>query len=208
MKRFSEYLKLLLKKYKVTKAQLARELNLKRQNYISNITSGIHTPTLSRVDQICSALRCTIEEKHRLIQLAINERTSEEIKKYNIFFLFEARNFYNLFNLTLIPIKKDSNKGFSQNTHLLDSVVFKINGDFLSPFIKKGQKIVLSFSSPIKKGDYIICSSTNKNKEPVCGLVEKVTTDSLKIKTIANQNEINIPIKDIDIKARVMGILF
>jgi transcriptional regulator with XRE-family HTH domain len=78
MKNFSSYLKFLLTKKKYTKARLARELDLKRQNYINNVIAGLHTPTLERVEQIAEILECTAEEKEQLIDLAISERRTKK----------------------------------------------------------------------------------------------------------------------------------
>lgn len=74
MEKFSEYLKLLLQRSGKTKAHLARALKLKRQNYIGNILSGLHTPTLLRVKQIAATLACANNEKEKLLYLASIER--------------------------------------------------------------------------------------------------------------------------------------
>lgn len=82
MEKFGKYLALLLKSKNVTKANLARKLKLKRQNYITNVVQGLHTPTLERVEQIINILNCTQEEKNKLITLAIQERQTKRNTQY------------------------------------------------------------------------------------------------------------------------------
>lgn len=72
--KFSVYLNLLLKKRKVTKAELARQLGLKRQNYIGNILKDMHVPTIQRVFQIAEILKCSLKEKNQLIHSAVIQR--------------------------------------------------------------------------------------------------------------------------------------
>ncbi|MFA6216391.1 MAG: hypothetical protein WDL87_01895 [Candidatus Omnitrophota bacterium] len=82
METFGKYLDILLKSKKITKATLARGLKLKRQNYITNVISGLHTPTLERVEQISKIINCNQQEKAKLINLDIEDRKKKNSKKY------------------------------------------------------------------------------------------------------------------------------
>ena len=73
MEKFGNYLSYLLEIKQVTKAELARKLDLKRQNYIGNVISGERTPTLKRVNQIANILKCPSKAKNHILKLAISE---------------------------------------------------------------------------------------------------------------------------------------
>jgi transcriptional regulator with XRE-family HTH domain len=79
MGKFGEYLGLLLKQKRFTKAELARRLKLKKQGYIGNVIAGIHTPTLERIYQIAKILECNEKEKRQLVNLAIDERHTKKL---------------------------------------------------------------------------------------------------------------------------------
>jgi transcriptional regulator with XRE-family HTH domain len=57
MGKFAKCLEGQLKEKNITKAELARRIGLKRQNYINNIVAGLHTPTIKRVEQISARLQ-------------------------------------------------------------------------------------------------------------------------------------------------------
>ncbi|PIQ86416.1 MAG: hypothetical protein COV74_04980 [Candidatus Omnitrophica bacterium CG11_big_fil_rev_8_21_14_0_20_45_26] len=151
MGKFAKYLEKRLEEKNVTKAELARKIGLKRQNYINNIVAGLHTPTIKRVEQIAKALDCNHLERLELIRLAAEERTPDELKKHSsvqrLRFCYQVSDVDQLSNLSALRESKFLNE------YLLDSYVFKIDTDFFAPLIKKGQRAIMSLQAPVEIGD-------------------------------------------------------
>lgn len=105
--KFTEYLKRLREEYGISKAELARKMNLSIQ-YIVEIESGrSKPPTLERCSQIAQALKLTEDQKNNLINLAVQERASDELKPY---ILKEPQKSYGLSSSKKGPAKKQAGK--------------------------------------------------------------------------------------------------
>jgi len=116
---------------------------------------------------------------------------------------------------------------------LLDSFVFKINSNFMKPVIEKGQRAIISYSAPINTGSYVIleiqCKEGNYTKklqtfkkgnnqwlgvsikdgiDSIFGRLLKKENNYWKIGgTVEKKSYITVNTKDIELKARIMGIL-
>jgi len=235
MENFSKYLLSLLEKYKKTRAELARDLGLKRQNYITNVLKGRHTPTVTRIKQIAKSLKCTPEEKVLLEKYALNEKNRSKTSFrnisysfHNISYSFQASKINDLVHPPLVtnPLPK--------NPHLLDSLVFKIQGDFLKGFAEDGQKIIISYSAPLKEGDHAIiefhCYEGNYTEkvtkfqkanglfqkitiqsglQPIPGIIDSINDKKIVLRGIKDKSsKLTILKKDITLKAKIMGVLF
>lgn len=230
MEKFSYYFKELLEKKSIKRASLARELGLKRANYISNVISGLHTPTLDRVEQIAKILKCNGAETSKLLMLAENDRAARKKKiSGNIGYVMGTASRVNDMLHPGFSIDIDKVKS---NKELLLSLVFKVHGKFLEPLVKNGQKIILSYNAILKIGDWALfeievgAGNYRKNiddfkkmndmpnyiKSSHDDIIGKLISRKNGILTIGGyKNEIstiNIAEKDVLMKARIMGILF
>lgn len=232
MSAFEKYFRQLLEKSELTKAELARNIGLKRQNYIGNILSGMHIPTLERIDQIAKALKCSEDEKNRLTKLAVEGRSPKDAKKYltNYSRYQPARRLEELF-FSQKPEGKETDSVYLNE--LLDSFLAEVNGNFLEPIAAKGQKIIYSnFNDPenifedYKKNDLLILgfrlneknlrsletypyekARISKTAYVIGALIQK-NSDSIKLQHPKNKKIISLRLEDVFIKSKIFGVLF
>ncbi|GEM_PF-4616074 len=166
---FGEYLNELLKRHRVTKSQLARTLKLKHQSYIGLIIRGGHTPTFLRLEQISRALNLTPDEKKRLFDLGIEDRTPPQLKKYQDLLLTGAPILGIITNpFDILALPKTSSSYSWHAIKLTECIIFVISGDFFSPLFKDHQQILtLEATDPheLRANDYLFiqfrCTKSN-----------------------------------------------
>jgi transcriptional regulator with XRE-family HTH domain len=103
------------------------------------------------------------------------------------------------------------------NKGLLEALVFKIKGDFLEPLVKDGQKLMLFYShnnDDFKSGDYAVISLNGKHEtiqmheNRLYKILHVSKNGDFHVQDIRGKSKTEFTAEEIDIKAKIIGILF
>lgn len=221
-KEIGKFIKQARKKRQLSQSQLNKLLGYAENSiFLSRIERGVASFPEKKIPQLAEALKIT-------------EQTLVKIFHPDMpgicYTLGEASSPVNLVS----PTRIKKNIDLAENKSILDAIVFLVKSDFLEPIAKKNQRVLVSYSSPINPGDYILLVVFPESAEKVIPFMKKIGKDSLisittqtgenhiigQLKSIT-KNEIVIqdiknpsailslnPGKDVNFTARIAGVLF
>jgi len=224
---FAKMLKQKRKDADLSYRKLAEHLGNITHKTLREYEQGLLYPSFKVLERICKFFKLNLTSIYMTIQ---NERAPATREKYfikpNIYFINPAKALSDLISpANLHP--------FRYNEYLIDSLVYQIEGNFMEPLTTNNQKIILSYSAPINLGDYLFCEinctkgnyavkvkafkkgtkqensiTVKSGPDHIWGKLIAVGNNQKTIENPTNNKRITVHQKDIDLEARIMGVLF
>lgn len=227
---FGKILKERMAEEKFTFRALARKLHI-TAGVIFRYEKGHSYPSPRILANLCEIFSWDFKEKFALIQAEKDPKSKSYFsQEHNADYFYEAKSLSAILELDGLFDRKKY-----PNINLLSSFVFKIRGDFLYPLVNNGQRAIISFCNKnelgkeLTVGEYFIgtvaCNTKNqsqiekfisskniitkKGPEHLTGKIISIDTKQIKICNLkSTAKSIGIVVEDVEIAARIIGILF